>query len=254
MYIKLKKVGNITIGFNLSLLLVSVVIGWYLSSISISSEFGNLGGFERGLIIFVGISVFIISIVLHEMAHFIVAKMLGIELRRFIFSVTDGLMFADLYQASTKPTDVSRRTFKIAVAGPLVSFALASLFATSWWLESQDMITEIFPQKNSIILVLYYAALGNFIFALVNLIPAFPCDGVLILTAFLERRSKNRQTLGFGDSLRVMYVSGFAIIFCCFAAGCYLLFSNAFLNGLWLILAVWIVGSDVIPFLGRRPD
>ena len=235
--------GGITFGLSLSLLIVFILVVWYLSSFFVNSKFGSLDGIERGLIIFVGVSVFILSIVLHEMAHFIAAKKLGIELKRFIFSITDGPLLADLHCASTQSMDATDRTFKVAIAGPLSSFAIASLFAISWWLESQDVTTEFFPQKNAILLIFYYAALGNLLYALVNLIPAFPCDGVLFLTSLLKRQR---------DGLRIIYASGIAMILSCIVGACYLLFSDKLLNGLWLILVVLVVMSDIESYLGKR--
>jgi Zn-dependent protease len=245
-------VGGITFGFSLSLLIISIFIVWYLSSIFVESEFGNLENIERGLIIFAGISIFIVSILLHEMAHFIMAQVMGIELKRFIFSITDGPMLAALCHPTAKPMASSHARFKVAIAGPIISLVMASLFAMSWWVESQDISTELFPQKNRILLILYYAALGNLIFGLVNLIPAFPCDGVIFLTTFLERRHVNRQTDRSKDGLRVMHLSGMTMIFFCLITACYLFFRGTFLDGLWLILAVWIVDSDMKPYLGRR--
>ena len=251
MYLKLKAVGGCSIGISLILAVVTIIVAWYLSTFLIPAEFGNLKNVEHWIVLAVSTLLFIVSIALHEMAHFIVADMVGFRPPRMIFSVTEGVLLSDLCRTNEKQNIGSRNKLKIAIAGPLMSLIMALLFATAWWLESQDTSAILFAQKKSIQTMFYYAAIGNAIFGLVNLIPAFPLDGSVIWAALLERRSENKHKRC-SNSLNIMRINGIGIIFCCLGAASYLLLIGDFLDGIWLILAVWTLESDIRTYAGQN--
>ncbi len=65
---------------------------------------------------------------------------------------------------------------KIALAGPMVNFGIATVFVASWW---------IYPEVYAFTDVVVQT---NFSMALINLIPAYPLDGGRILRAFIADR------------------------------------------------------------------
>lgn len=245
MYVKLKTVGGCVIGINPTFILVIIIIAWYISAFFIPVEFKNLNVIDRLIIISAGIFLFIVSIILHEMAHFVVASKVGFRPTRMIFSVTEGILLLDLFRMNDRENIGSHYMLKIAIAGPIMSLLMALLFATSWWLESYDTSTISFAQKSSIQIMFYYAAMGNAIFGLINLIPAFPLDGSAIWTALLERRTDKEVHKKHSCSLRIMRIGGVALVFSCLGVASYLLLTGAYLSGIGLSLAVLILGSDI---------
>lgn len=106
------------------------------------------------------------SVLLHELGHALTARRYGVQTRRIMLTPLGGV--AQLESMPRSPV----AEFWIALAGPLVSFALAG---AAWTLSS---VAPIF-----IFLAYINLALGVF-----NLLPVFPSDGGRILRAFLGAR------------------------------------------------------------------
>lgn len=114
-----------------------------------------------------------ISIVLHETAHALVARHYDLPIRGITLFIFGGV--AEMTAEPNRPRD----ELLMAAAGPAASLLLAAicyallLCATAW--ESPVAVAG----------VLWYLALINFILALFNLVPAFPLDGGRIFRAAL---------------------------------------------------------------------
>src|SRR6266699_218219 len=119
--------------------------------------------------------------------------------------------------------------FWFAVAGPIVSFALAALF-----LIMQPLLTPISP----LLAAAKYLALINAMLALFNLIPGFPLDGGRVFRANVWGVSRNfrRATLIAADTGRFV---GFLFI----AFGVWLALRGNFFNGLWIAFIGWFLES-----------
>ena len=117
---------------------------------------------------------------LHELGHSLVARRFGIRVLDITFWPLGGMA-----RMSEIPED-SRVEGLIAIAGPMVNFALAALVAPVWlwthlsppeagsWMHALGTLSWTFLWINLV--------LGGF-----NLIPAFPMDGGRVLRAVLGR-------------------------------------------------------------------
>ncbi|MGI9406586.1 MAG: M50 family metallopeptidase [Hyphomicrobiaceae bacterium] len=113
------------------------------------------------------------SILLHEMAHSVVAKAFGMEIR----SITLWLLGGVAEMEDEPPTPIAE--FLMAIAGPLMSLALAgALFLISTSIASVQSLEPLYA-------VLQYLVFLNIIVTVFNLVPAFPMDGGRILRAVL---------------------------------------------------------------------
>jgi len=123
-------------------------------------------------------------VVLHELAHAIVAQRSGIEVRSIILLPIGGVtLMDDPGSAKSDPA----RDIRISVAGPLLNLILAALvgavilaFAPQVKLWSQP-----FLHANNLPRSLFW---GNLFLGLFNLLPAYPMDGGRILRALLAER------------------------------------------------------------------
>lgn len=162
----------------------------------------------------VAMLLFFASLVLHELGHAVVARRHGLEIGGITLFIFGGI--AEL----GKEPDTPRAEFWIAIAGPIMSFALAGLL--SLWSAALDGAAGA---------VIGYLATINLILALFNLLPAFPLDGGRILRAFLWWRSGNVLDATLKAS-RAGEVLAYALI----ALGLLSLFSGMVVSGLWQVL------------------
>jgi Zn-dependent protease len=140
-----------------------------------------------------------LSVVLHEMAHALTARRLGLPIRRITLFIFGGV--AEMEGEPAGP----RVELLVAIAGPLLSLVLAGAFA------ALARVLTAAPARE----VAAYLALINFVLVLFNLVPAFPLDGGRVLRSILwQRRGSLRwatrvtSTIGaaFGTALVVLGV------------------------------------------------
>lgn len=172
---------GIRVRLHLSFLLL---LGWvlYLGYSAVSPVDGvqlkAKGAFLSGSVL---ITIFAI-VVMHELAHSLVARAFGIGVKDIILLPIGGV--ARLERMAPNP----KQEILIAAAGPASNFALAVLtapFLFLLYLKTTATSSEVSP------LVWLYAAQVYFVNLLIgtfNLIPAFPMDGGRILRAILVKR------------------------------------------------------------------
>jgi Zn-dependent protease/predicted transcriptional regulator len=170
---------------------------------------------------------FFASVLVHELAHAVVGNHFGEEVRRITLFIFGGM--AHLSHEPRAPAT----EFKIAVVGPLTSFALAVLF---WGIAvgvasfaPHSLWVELFGY-----LAFINAALGAF-----NLLPGFPLDGGRLLRAFfwwrsgdLRRATARAADWGTGIAIGLMVLGALEI------------FSGSLVGGLWLFfVAMFLRGA-----------
>ncbi len=119
---------------------------------------------------------YLVTVLLHEMGHAVVAKHLGYELQQI--SVLPFGAELSLQNDNFTPKD----EIKIAVAGPLVNLVLIIIFVALWW---------IFPTSY------YYTDLfvfSNFVTLVFNLLPVFPLDGGRVYRAIISKYKDTKTT------------------------------------------------------------
>ncbi|TNE56515.1 MAG: site-2 protease family protein [Alphaproteobacteria bacterium] len=160
-----------------------------------------------------------VSIVLHELSHSVVARGFGMRIRGITLFIFGGV--AELQDEP--PSAVAE--FFVAIAGPLMSFALGFLFHTLSAYGGETAAANPFN------LVAGYLGLINLVLAIFNLLPAFPLDGGRVLRAALwffrgDMRSATLTAAKFGNFFGLFFiVSGFAFIF-----------TGNFVGGIWWAL------------------
>jgi Zn-dependent protease len=114
-------------------------------------------------------------VLVHELAHALVARAVGVptdEIRLFVFG--------GVARIAGEPADPGAEVL-VAMAGPLVSMVLAGLFdLASWTLSGSggDLLAMLF--------------LGNLVVAGFNLLPGFPLDGGRVARALVWRATGRR--------------------------------------------------------------
>ena len=186
---------------------------------------------------------FFASILLHELAHAIIARLEKLVVVEIILHPFGG------FTRFTHEPETPRAEFRIAVAGPAASFLLAILLTLLLTLANAaelDIVRDL----------LLLLALANFLLAVFNLLPGYPLDGGRVLRAYLWRNGKDlseatKLTGRCGQVIAVVLVA-FGLYF---AVGRGQIFTGfwAILTGFFLfdsargiISAVQSVGSKIV--------
>lgn len=217
---KLAKIYGIEIKLHLSTLLIIGLVGFYASNFY-SSIFPSASLFE---LFFVGIIsglIILVSILIHELAHSIVAQKYGLKV-----SEIELYLFGGVSKIEEEPT-TPKSEMIIAAIGPLSSLMIGVMFLT--FIYSIPIALPAF-----VFIILLYTGISNISLALFNLIPAFPIDGGRILRAYLWSRRDNVVS-----ATKTASKIGSYFAYGLIAYGILQIFLFGFLNGLWLI----IIGS-----------
>ncbi len=156
------------------------------------------------------------SILFHEFCHSLVARKLGLPMRGITLFIFGGVAEMDDEPPSPKVE------FLMAVAGPLSSMALGTLFFAL----ASPM--RGFPTSIAVYGVLSYLSTINWLLAAFNLIPAFPLDGGRILRAALWHWKKDLQR---ATRISSRIGTGFGILLMLYGAVSFLL--GNIIGGLW---------------------
>jgi Zn-dependent protease len=221
--IPLGRVLGIPIGLDYSWFLIFGLLTWMLAGSYYPSEFPGwptllywLTGAVTSLMLFA-------SVLLHELGHSVVALRYRIPVRSITLFI-----FGGVAQIGAEPPSAVAELF-IAVAGPLVSLALAVFFYAV-----QPVVSGLEPLWG----VVKYLAYINLALVLFNLIPGYPLDGGRVFRAitWAATGSMRRATIIAANVGRF-----FALLF--IAVGVWQIFTGNFGGGLWVAFIGWFLDS-----------
>jgi Zn-dependent protease len=158
---------------NITWVIIAVLLAWALAQGYFPTVYEGLtpiAYWAMGIIAMLGLFT---SIVLHELAHSVVARAFGMKIKSITLWLLGGV--AEMADEPPHP----RAEFLMAIAGPIMSVALGLLFFTMAALFSTG--GDVTP----IGAILHYLGTLNLILAAFNLIPAFPLDGGRVVRAAL---------------------------------------------------------------------
>lgn len=175
--IKVTTLGGFDIKVDASWLLIAALIVWSLSRGYLPEELPDAS--EPALLIAAIVAALglFTSLVLHELAHSVMARRHGLKITGITL-----FLFGGVAEMEAEPADPNVE-LQVAIVGPLASLALAGLF----W--SSVVVARITGLGPIVTTVLGYLAAINLTLALFNMVPAFPLDGGRVFRAILWRRS-----------------------------------------------------------------
>ena len=183
--IQLARVYGIRVGVDPSWFFVLFLVIWLLSDYFPGDEA------KAFALAVVSALAFFLSILLHELGHAVVAIRNGIGI-----SGIDLWMFGGVAKME-RDTDSPGLEFKVAVAGPLVTLAIAAVcFAGASLLEGSGEVLRAPGDESALssgAVVLGWLALANASVLVLNLIPGFPLDGGRIVRAIAWWRTGDRN-------------------------------------------------------------
>lgn len=208
---------GIPIEINPSWLFIFAILLWSLSGTVFPETYPGL---QNGTYWIMGLAttcLFFASLIAHELSHSVLSQHYGMKVQRIILFVFGGISETNQELPSPKVE------FLVAIAGPLMSFFLALVFAFSarllelrfGWLPAGAVCAWL-----SIVNV----ALGIF-----NLLPGFPLDGGRILRAAAWKATGNYR-----KATRIAARGGQGVAILLMAWGGYRMFSGDLFGAIWL--------------------
>lgn len=217
--IRLGEIKGVRVGLNWSVIAIFLLLLFGLAAGRFPLRYPDLG---VALYVVAGLAaatVFLGSLLAHELAHALVARRNG--------GKVDGItlwLFGGVARLETESKDPGAE-MRMAAVGPFVSLALAAVFGTASWALAAATGDSI------AVGVLQWLALINGILAVFNLVPAAPLDGGRILRAFLWRRRGDRFTATI-TAARAGRAFGWLLV----GVGLVELVAAGLAGGLWLAL------------------
>ncbi|MGH9607125.1 MAG: site-2 protease family protein [Terracidiphilus sp.] len=221
--IPIGRIFGISIDLDYSWFLIVALLTWMLAASYYPQQFPSWPAGEYWFVGFVTAVLLFASVLVHELAHSLVAQGYGIPVPRITL-----FLFGGVAQIANEPPSPAAE-FWITIAGPATSFALA---AVCWELE------PLFRARGAGFALIEYLFLMNLILALFNLIPGFPLDGGRVLRALVWKTTGNyhRATVAAGVSGRFF---GFLLIF----IGIWQALTGDIAGGIWIAFIGWFLES-----------
>lgn len=203
----------------LLLLTVSLAISWFPRAYP---------GYTSGIYFLLGLIAAIllfVSVLLHEMAHSLVARARGLPVRDITLFIFGGVSSIEREPRSPGAD------FLIAIVGPLTSIIIGAICYGLWAFVTNE-------GNSPLAAILLYLGAANLLLGLFNLIPGFPLDGGRILRAIVWKFT--------GDINRATNIAaaiGQVIAFSLIIWGIFLFFTGNGFGGLWIAFIGWFMLS-----------
>jgi len=224
--IQVARIAGITVGLHYSWFLIALLIVF-----SLAGHFHSVApGWSTTVVwasaIVTGV-LFFATLVLHELAHSLVAKAYGMRVRSITLFALGGVS-----QIETEISE-AKTEFWIAIAGPITSAVIGIAFLGAAW------VAGWVPRTNPVeptVAVLVWLGYINLVLAVFNMVPGFPLDGGRVLRAFLWWITHNPDR-----SMRLATRVGEAVAFMFIVLGLLRFFAGGGFAGLWMAFIGWFL-------------
>jgi Zn-dependent protease len=224
--IKLGRVFGIEIGLNYSWFLIA-----FLIVLSVEGDFSAAHKDWSPMLIWslsgVTALLFFVSLLLHELAHSLVARRRHLRVRAITLFALGGVS-----QIEKNPAD-AKTEFWMAIVGPLTSCAIGcACLGLALWSGWRTGASPAAP----VVAMLVWLGYINVGLGLFNMVPGYPLDGGRVLHAILWWRSGNA-----GQSARIAARIGEGLGLVFIALGAVQVFQGAALDGIWTAFIGWFL-------------
>lgn len=220
--IKLGRVFGIKIGLHYSWFVIALLI-----VLSLSSQFhASNPGWGDGVIttLAVGTAIlFFVSLLLHELAHSLVAKSNNLPVKEITLFALGGVSQIEKNPLSAKVE------FWMAFVGPLTSAVIGAIC-----LALVRLIGD--PSSDPWVAMLLWLGYINLTLAVFNLLPGYPLDGGRVLRAIIWWKTGNADR-----STQLAAKVGQVVAFGFIALGLFRFFGGAGIGGLWIAFIGWFL-------------
>lgn len=224
--VKLGRIGGISIGLHYSWFIIALLI-----ALSLVEHFHAVAPQWSNTVVWMAAAVtsllFFAALLLHELAHSLLAQARGLRVRAITLFALGGVS-----QIESEASD-AKSEFWIAIAGPITSVVIGLAALGTAWLTGWQPRSE---PATPVISVLVWLGYINLMLAAFNMIPGYPLDGGRVLRAVIWwiTRSADRSTK---RAAQVGQVVAFMLILW----GLIQFFSGVSFGGLWMAFIGWFL-------------
>ena len=222
--LRLGKIAGIDIYINFSWLIILVFLTVSLATGWFAQLYPHWSPPTYWIVSFIAALLLFVSVLLHELAHSLVARARGLSVKSIVLFIFGGV--SNIEQEPGSPGI----EFQMAFVGPLVSLLIGGLCFL--------LVIPLRRSQSPLEAILGYLAVTNILLGIFNLIPGFPLDGGRVLRSIVWKISGSLRT-----ATRVAAVVGQIIAYLFILWGIFLFFGGDLLNGIWIGFVGWFLLS-----------
>jgi Zn-dependent protease len=227
---RIGRIAGIEIGIHYTWLLALVIFTWLLGQSYFPGTYPGWQTYSYWVAGFLATFILFISVLIHELAHSLVARSRGLPVSSITLFILGGV--SNLTEEPEKPG----LEFVMAIAGPASSLVLAGIFWVIWYLLGSH---AIFLKA-----IFGYMALANALLSGFNLLPGFPLDGGRVFRSILWKTTGNLlKATNIATIVGRLFAWVFMGVGLLLAFGVSILGISGFLNGLWFVFIGWFLNS-----------
>lgn len=218
------RLGGISIEIHPSWVFIVALVSWSLAVGVFPAQYEGWSTATYWIVGILAAVLLFVTVLIHEMAHAIVAIRRGLPVPRITLFI-----FGGMSHMARQPRTAGEEFF-IAAAGPLTSLIIAIVAGGIAFL-----VANLNEQLTAIAV---YLAIVNLLLAIFNILPGFPLDGGRVLRSIAWRktgsfRTATRVASGVGTAFGIgLMVVGFG----------FMLFGYI-INGIWFAFIGWFLSS-----------
>lgn len=222
--IKVGQILGIPIRLDLSFFLVFALLVFVIATQAqiLPDDLDGLGGAERWLYGLVGGAVYFLSLLIHELAHSLMARRYGMEVTSITLFFFGGVSL--IREDSHRPG----QEFWIAIVGPLASALLGAMFLAV-------ALLALTPETAIHNIVFVLGILNGFL-AGFNMLPGFPLDGGRVMRSLIWRITGSRHRATRASARLGQLLGAFMIIYGIGGILTDVAFFNSGFSSLWVAL------------------
>jgi Zn-dependent protease/CBS domain-containing protein len=223
--LRLGKIFGIEISIHFSWVVILVLLTWSLAVGWFPAYYRGWSTGTYWLLGFIATILLFVSVLVHELAHSVVARARGLPVKNITLFVFGGV--SNIEKEPERPGV----EFQMAVVGPLASLLIAGLAYLLFLLLGRN--------ASPLAAILGYLAYANVLLGVFNLIPGFPLDGGRVLRSIVWKINGNLR-----KATRVVTIVGQGIAYLFILLGIWLFFVVSVIDGLWIGFIGWFLLSS----------
>ncbi len=223
--LRIGKIFGIDIYIHISWVVIIVLLTWSLAVGWFPVLYHGFSAITYWILGFIAAVLLFVSVLLHELAHSVVARTRGLPVKNITLFIFGGVSNIE------KEPGSPGIEFQIAVVGPLTSLLIGALALALLYLLGQN--------TSALAAILWYLGFANILLGIFNLIPGFPLDGGRVLRSIVWKINGNLRR-----ATRIVTVVGQIIAYLFILVGIWLFFVGYFIDGLWFGFIGWFLLSS----------